>query len=81
MWGVAVVGDNCGNMRCACPDVAHSSVVASIVSGLPLGEDVNLVFREELGGSNVTSTPVRTFRPIYSESRRVVLDERIVPPF
>ena len=83
LWGgggVDVARDSCGNVISAYSDEIHSSDVAGIVSGASPGEVVDRVLREELGGSNVTSTPVRTAWPIYSKRHSGLLDERDVPP-
>ena len=76
---VDAVGDKCGDGRSVRPNVAHSSDVTGYISGVSPGEHVNQILREELGGSNATSTPLRTNWPSYSKSRTRVLAERDMP--
>ena len=47
---------------------------------LPEREEVDRIWREDLGGSRVTSTPVKGLWPIYSKRRSGVLEGHEAPP-
>ena len=46
-------------VKSVCPDVTRSSDVKASDGRVSPGDDINRILREELGGLNVTSTPVR----------------------
>ena len=78
--GNHVVGDICGNVKLTWPNVAHSTDVAGKVRGASSGEDVNRIWRKDLGDANATSTPDGTALPFYSRRRSGELDERYMLP-
>ena len=73
---------NQGRTAIMCPGLT-SSVNVEGCSGVVFSvgsDEVYRILREELGGSRVTSTPVKGLWPIYSKRRSSVLGEHGAPP-
>ena len=73
---------NQGRITSVCPGLtSNANVKEGSCEVFSRGRDeMDRILREELGGSRVTSTPVKGLWPIYSKSRSSVLGEHGAPP-
>ena len=80
--GIAGLEVDQGRTTSACPGLTSSANVEGNSCEVFSRErdEVDRILREELGGSRVTSTPVKGLWPIYSKKRSSVLGENGAPP-
>ena len=76
---VGVEEDGCGNEQSVCPSVTLGGDVGTDVRRISPGEKNDRILREELGSTNITSTPKKTVRRIYAKRRGSVLSEQEGP--
>ena len=72
--GVGILEDGGGNVQSVCPNVIPGGDVGTDVIQYSLGEEPDGILREELGRSNIISTPKRAAWPTYTKRRGSVLN-------
>ena len=73
---VRIGEDGGGNRQSVCPNVTPGGDVGTDVRRFPPGVEAHRILREELGSTNITSTPKRPAWPIYIKRRSSVLIEQ-----
>ena len=73
---VGVGGDDGGNEHSVCLNVAPGGDVVTDVKRIFSGEETDRILREELGSTNIISTPKRAAWPLYTRRRSSVLSEQ-----
>ena len=77
LCGSVGVGENGGgNEQSVCQNVTPGGDVGTDVRRISPGEETDRILREELGSTNITSTPKRAEWPIYTRRRSSVLSEQ-----
>ena len=76
---VGIGEDGGGNGQSVCPIVSRGGDIGTDVRRCSLGEETDRSLREELGRTNITSTPKKAAWPIYTKKRGSVLGEQEGP--